>query len=613
MTPPSTAPVGRRLRATAYIAAGGIAIIAAAGIAVWIACSPAIDLPSPNVAPATDGAPWFRDMTARSGVAFTYRNGQEADHLTILESVGGGVALLDFDGDGRLDLFVTGGGTYSRSRREYPEAADAYAQEIARSPPAIRGLPCKLYRNLGNWTFEDASAALELDGPWFYTHGAAVADYDRDGWPDLLVTGYGRLALFHNEPDGKGGRRLVDVTDRVGLRDSSWSTSAGWADIDGDGWPDLYVCHYVDWSFANHPSCDAKQPGTGLDVCPPQRFKPLVHALFRNEKGKSFRDVSGDHGFKPAGGGLGVVLADLNDDGRPDIFVANDGTNRFLFINRNGKLVEQAQTSGVAADDHARANGSMGVDAGDYDGSGRPSLWVTNFQHELHGLYGNLGRELFDYQSRAAGLGALGHLWVGFGTGFVDVDNDGWLDLVIVNGHVVYHPPSGAAVRQRPLLLHNVPQQDRRGFKDVSVRGGPFFAVPLIGRGLAIGDLDNDGWPDMVVSHSNSPVVLLRNEAAQSAPAHWLGLRLVGRHHRDIVGTTVIVEGAGGKRYRHVKGGGSYLSAHDPRILVGLGADTAVQRVTVQWSWGRTQTWEKLAPDRYWELREDEDEPHAVE
>ncbi len=308
-------------------------------------------------------------------------------------------------------------------------------------------------------------------------------------------------------------------------------------------------------------SATAKLAGAGLDVCPPQRFKPLVHALFRNEQGKAFRNVSAEQGFTAVGCGLGVVLVDVNDDGRPDIYVANDASNKLLFINRGGKLEEKGVAAGVALDDRGVYNGSMGVDAGDYDGSGRPALWVTNFQGELHGLYRNLGGELFHYQSQRAGLGALGQQWVSFGTRFVDIDNDGWEDLLIVGGHVVYHPPTGSTVKQRPLLLHNVAHEGRRVFKDRSGRGGTFFQTPAVGRGLAIGDLDNDGWPDVVVSHCNSPVVLLRNDAAKSTPANWLGVRLVGRRHRDVVGSTVILEGNGHKRYRYVKGGGSYLSA----------------------------------------------------
>jgi hypothetical protein len=529
-------------------------------------------------------------VTAGSGLHFTYRNGEEANQYTILESLGGGVALIDYDGDGLLDVFVTGGGYFSG-----PDNKE------------IRGHPCKLYRNLGNWKFQDVTEAVGLTGPWWYTHGVAVADYDRDGWPDLLVTGYGRLALFHNEPDGKGGRHFVDVTARMGLRDESWSTSAGWADLDGDGFPDLYVCHYVDWSFANHPTCDAKAPGGKRDVCPPQRFNPLIHALFLNQQGKGFRNVAREQGFQATGCGLGVVLADLNDDGRPDIYVTNDASNKFLFINRGGgKLEEKGLAAGVAVDVDGLHQGSMGVDAGDYDGSGRPSLWVTNYQSELHALYLNLGRETFDHRSRATGIGAIGQQFVGFGTGFLDVDNDGWEDLVIANGHVLRYPPRGSTVKQRPVLFQNVEQQGRRFFRDVSARAGPYFQIPAVGRGVAIGDLDNDGWPDLVISHTNTPVVLLRNEAAraQDTPSRWLGVRLIGRDGRDVVGSTVILEGDGRRLTRFARGGGSYLSANDPRLLFGLGRSEKVGRITVKWSWGQTQTWDNLKPNAYWELHE---------
>jgi hypothetical protein len=552
------------------------------------------DPPPVDPAPTVSGRPWFRDMTEASGVQFTCRNGEEADNFTILESLGGGVALLDYDGDGLLDLFVIGGGYFDGPDKKQ-----------------IKGHPCKLYKNLGNWKFKDVTHEAGLDIPWFYTHGCAVADYDRDGWPDLLVTGWGRLALFHNVPvdpkDPSRGRRFEDVTGKVGLRDDLWSTSAGWADLDGDGFPDLYVCHYVDWSFDNDPACPGYVAGVKRDVCPPEKFKPLVHALFRNDKGKAFRNVAAEQGFKAEGNGLGVVLADLNDDGRPDIYVANDATRKFLYFNRGGwKLEESAVRAGAAVDEAGRPMGSMGADVGDYDGSGRASLWLTNFQGDTHALYRNLGQERFLHQSQAAGIAALGQTWVGFGTGFIDVDNDGWEDLVIVNGHVMRWPAWGIPMKQRPVLLHNVEQKGRRFFRDISRQGGAFFGTPAIGRGLAVGDLDNDGWPDLVVSNTNGGVVLLRNEAAADNPAHWLGVRLVGRDHRDVVGSTAIVEVDGRRLTRFVKGGGSYLSAGDPRLLFGLGAAAKVWRVTVKWSWGESQSWEGLEPDRYWELREGE-------
>jgi hypothetical protein len=410
----------------------------------------------------------------------------------------------------------------------------------------------------------------------------------------------------------------VDVTDEVGLRDDSWSTSAGWADLHGTGYPDLYVCHYLDWSFANHPHCTGYVPGVKQDVCSPQRFKPLAHALFRNDRGKSFRNVSAEHGFKPEGCGLGVVLADLNDDGRPDIYVANDTNNNMLYFNRSShrtllpkdvkvalKLEDKAVAAGAAMDESGHANGSMGVDVGDYDGSGRASLWVTVFQYEQHALYRGLGREMFHHQSSAAGIAALSRQFVGFGTGFIDIDNDGWEDLVIAHGHVFRAAAGGASRKQLPVLLRNTELQGRRFYEDRSIQGGAFFQTPAIGRGLAIGDLDNDGWPDLVVSHTNSPVALLRNQAAGTAKSNrWLGIKLIGRDHRDLVGSTVTLHGTSRKLTRFVKGGGSYLSANDPRLLFGLGPSEEVKKVTVRWSWGELQTWDSLEPNQYWVLEE---------
>jgi hypothetical protein len=281
--------------------------------------------------------------------------------------------------------------------------------------------------------------------------------------------------------------------------------------------------------------------------------------------------------------------------------VGNDATNNFLFFNRGGRLEEKGLSANVAVDDSGKYNGSMGVDVSDFDGSGRPSIWVTNFQGELHALYQNLGKELFDHRSRAAGVAAIGLHRVGFGTGFVDVDCDGWEDLVVANGHVLRYP-GNSALKQLPVLFHNVEYQGRRYFQDVSGRGGSFFKTPAVGRGLAVGDLDNDGRPDLVVTHTNSPVALLRNEV--DAGSRWLGVRLVGAGNRDVVGSTVILETEGRRLTRFAKGGGSYLSANDPRILFGLNSVGPVKRVTVKWSWGQTQSWENLDPGAYWELAE---------
>jgi hypothetical protein len=549
----------------------------------------------PDEAPAQEAGPaFFRDVTAGSGIDFTCRNGEEADQYTILESLGGGVGLIDYDGDGLLDVFLVGGGYFDGPDKKQ-----------------IKGHPCKLYKNLGNFQFRDVTHEVGLDIPWFYTHGCAVADYDRDGWPDLLVTGYGRLALFHNEPDGKGGRRFVEVTHRAGLDDDLWSTSAAWADLDGDGFPDLYVCHYVDWSFAKHPTCGSQSAGAARDICAPPTFGGQPHRLWRNNCDGTFTDVSREAGlrFPPAKGkGLGVLIVDFNDDRRPDVYAVNDTEDNLLYVNRGRRgelrLEERGLDSCVARDDHGLPNGSMGVDAADYDGSGRPSLWVVNYEMEHHGLYRNLGGDLFRYASHVAGVAALGRGYVGFGTGFLDADGDGWEDLFIANGHVLRHP-ARTARRQRPVLLRNL--GDGR-FADVSAGQGPYFAAEHLGRGAAVGDLDNDGRADLVISHLNEPVAVLRSQPPE-AGRHWLGVELLGRDHADVVGAKLVLEVGGRRLTRFTKGGGSYLSSGDRRILFGLGTAAEVGRLTVFWPSGEEQHWDGLAVDRYWSLLEGEAAP----
>jgi hypothetical protein len=513
------------------------------------------------------------------------------------------VALLDYDGDGLLDVFVTGGGYFAGPDKKQ-----------------IKGHPSRLYRNLGGCKFKDVTREAGLEGPLFYTYGCAVADYDRDGWPDLLVTGWGRLALYHNEPDGRGGRHFVEVTRRAGLTDDLWSTSAGWADLDGDGYPDLYVVHYVDWSFANDPYCSyegahSRDGSVPRDVCPPRMFTALPHKVYRNNGDGTFTDVSKEAGLRKDGKGLGVVLVDVDGDGKPDAYVANDTEDNFLYMNRSrpGKIrfEEVGLRSGVARDDRGIANASMGVDAADYDGSGRPSLWCTNYERELHALYRNRcegGRVLFVYSTQASGIAAIGQSYVGFGTAFVDLDNDGWEDLVVVDGHVMHHPTT-TSLRQRPVLLRNL---GNRLFGIITDEGGRYFRDVHRGRGLAVGDLDNDGWPDLVVSHMNEPVTVLRNRGAPGR--HWFGVELVGRGNRDVVGAKLVLEVGGRRLTRFAKGGGSYLSANDRRILFGLAAADRVDRLTVEWPWGGRQEWAgaALAPDRYWRLREGKDGPEAV-
>ncbi len=578
----------------------------------------------------------YQDVTAAAGIHSTYRNGEQAGHYAILESLGGGVALIDYDGDGLLDVFLPGGGYYDGPEKKQ-----------------IKGHPARLYRNLGNWKFKDVTREAGLDQPLCYSHGAAVVDYDRDGWPDLLVTGYGRLALYHNEPvdpaDPKKGRRFREVTKEAGLLsgDHFWSTSAAFADLDGDGWPDLYVCQYVNWSFTNNPKCEGYSPSIPRDVCPPRQFEAVAHALYRNVPGpdgtRRFVDVSKEAGLrvprveedyaqldyldqaardrlrtadkaKDYGKGLGVVIVDVNGDGKPDIYVANDTTDNLLYLNRSrpGQLrfEENALDLGVARDGGGTATGSMGVDAADYDGRGLPALWVTTYEGEFHSLYRRVprqGQQFFLYASMVAKVAALGQQYVGFGTGFVDVDNDGWQDLVISNGHVIHHPVRSGR-RQRPVLMRNLGDGT---FANITDRGGPYFRTDHVGRGLAIGDLDNDGRPDLVISHVNEPAAVLRHTAAPAN--HWLGVELVGADHRDVVGARLTLEVNGRRLTRFARSGGSYLSSGDRRHLFGLGPAGRPGRLTVDWPSGepRTQHWDGLEADRYWRLAQGVKRPQS--
>jgi hypothetical protein len=576
-------------------------LLALLAILVLGGCSNPPAPPPPPDTEAAAGPALFADVTVSCGIDFTYRDGQEAGLYAILESLGGGVGLIDYDGDGLLDIFLPGGGSLSEE--------------------SITGLPGKLYRNLGDWKFEDVTAAVMPEQTIFYTHGCAVGDYDCDGWSDLLVTGWGRVALYHNEPadpgDAAKGRRLVDHAEQAGLTPITWSTSAAWSDFDGDGYPDLYVCQYVDWSLEHNPRCKGYSSGVARDVCPPGEFTGLPHLLFRNHGDGTFTEIGKDAGLHVLGvtdekgnqvgmgKGLGVVAADFNDDQRPDLYVANDTVDNFLYLNRDRfKFEEVGLLSGVARDDRGMTNGSMGIAVGDYDHSGRASIFVTNYENEMHALYRNLGRDSFHHSTSAAGIAALGQKFVAFGTSFIDLDHDGWEDLLIANGHVIRHPVN-TTLEQLPVLLQN---RDGNRFQDISRRGGSYFEQKHIARGLALGDLDNDGRQDVVISHVNQPVAVLRN-IADTAKRHWLGIRLSGKKNRNLAGTKVVVEAEGMRSTHFVTGGGSYLSAHDERIVAGLGSAQKVGKISVWWSHGTLQEFEEAggATDQYLRISEGEE------
>jgi hypothetical protein len=638
--------------------------------------------PLPPPPPAYSGPPYFKDVPAGSGIEHTYRNGQDKGHLAIIESLGGGCALLDYDGDGLLDVVFAGGGDFDRSRKQF--------EDDPAHPPHLTGQPLKMYKNLGNWKFRDVTAEVGLDRPLFYTHGCAVADYDRDGWPDLLVTGWGRVVLYHNEPDGKGGRRFVDVTDKAGLTGITWGVSAAFADLDGDGFPDLYICQYADWDFVKkHPNCT--YDGHTPDVCPPKQFYPLPHKLFRNQGDGTFRDVGKEAGlrlprtkedYEPLwqdykqealasgrarkaatrrltnekqtvseevlmretpkeaeqiattacdvlraadrrdgepgyGKGLGVISADFNGDGKPDLYVADDTVDNLLYVNRSseGKILleEIGLAAGAARTGDGLATGSMGLAVGDPLNQGRPAIYVTTYEGELHSLFLNEcsgDREYFRYATQASGIGAFGQIYVGWGTDFIDLDHHGWQDIFVSNGHAIRFPKGKAKRAQTPLLLHNVAGGSLgRRYENITDRGGPYFQAVHCGRGVAFGDLDNDGQVDLVLCHLNEPAVLLKNQAPTEG-RRWIGVELVGKGFRDVVGAKVQVNVGELHLTRFATGGGSYASASDPRHVFGLGAFQGDKvKVTVSWPRGEVQSWDGLAVGRYWRLTEGDKDP----
>jgi len=510
----------------------------------------------------------FRDITDSSGVNSTFHNGRESNNYSILESLGGGTGAFDFDQDGQQDLMFAGGGRFSGEQ--------------------ISGLPTRLFRNLNGSKFQDVSEAADLAAPETLTQGCSMSDYDCDGFPDALVTGYAGLQLFHNLGDGT----FEEVHFAAGLTDRTWSSSAAWGDLNHDGWPDLYLAHYVDWSFENNPVCPSPWPEHDRDVCPPRAFEPLRDIVYYSDGNGTFIDASVEAGLRTDGKGLGVILADLDHDSDLDIYVANDMVDNFLYKNDGtGHFSEEALISGTATDFEGRPNGSMGLAVCDYNGDLTPDLWVTNFEQETFALYKNDGTGNFVHASREAGITALGQLFVGFGTAMGDLDCDGDEDAVISNGHVVYYP-TVAEERQLPLLLENV---GGGRFTAVLSQANQYFSLPHLGRGLTIADLNNDGALDLVAGHNNEPAAVLINSTPLAG--YWVRLKLIGTHSsRDAVGAWVVLNTTVGDQLRHVTGGGSFLSQHDIRLHWGVPNDVQVVSATVHWPSGKVQNVNTLLP-----------------
>ncbi len=515
----------------------------------------------------------FSDVAARAGLKFTHDRGATPAHQ-LPETMGSGLAWLDDDNDGWMDLYVVQSGSF-------PPDGGPRAQD-------------RLYRNNGDGTFTDVTAKAGLKDA-AYGMGAVAADYDNDGFPDLFVTNFGGNILYHNNGDGT----FTDVTAKAGVAGSGWSTSAAFADFDGDGLLDLFVVRYLDYSVEKNYFC-GDTVTRRRDYCHPSLYPPIGNLLYRNNGDGTFADVTASSGVAAAlGKGLGVVVSDFDGDRKPDIYVANDTTMNFLFHNLGGMKFEDVSLySGAGVNVAGRAFGGMGVDAADLDGDGRFDIAVANFEAEPNSFFHNLGSMVFEDLSGVSGFGPPAFTFSGFGLNIFDAGNAGHLDVFIANGHVLEVPKmQGVAYAERPFLMWN----DGKG--KFTERGcGEPFRRPLVGRGSATADFDNDGGMDIAVSNSGGPLELLRNDGKHG---NWVGIVLRGKtSNRQGIGARVTLETAAGMQVREAKAGGSYLSSSDPRIHFGIGTAASVQRVTIVWPSGVTQEVRDVKTNRYQTIEE---------
>ena len=504
----------------------------------------------------------------------------------LLESIGSGVALLDYDGDGRLDIYLVNGAAL-------------------RDPMPKGGVPDKrearywnrLYRNVGNGRFEDVTERAGVRGS-HYGMGAAAADFDNDGDTDLYVTGYPANQLFRN--DGKG--MFTEVTTAAGVAGGGWSTGAAWIDADNDGKLDLAVVRYMEWDFEPDQWCGAQKPGY-RSYCHPDRFAPATYLLFRNLGGGKFADCSSDSGFgKSPGKGLGIAIADYDLDGRVDIAVANDAAPQQLFRNEGGmRFTEVGFDANMAYHDDGRVYSGMGIEFADYDNDGRPDLLINALAQQRYALYRNTSAG-FEYVSYLTGFAGLTRNHSGWGMRLGDTDNDGRPDIVVAQGHVMDNielTQPAVKYKEPMLLLRN----DGMRFTDVTRSAGPGVSVPRAARGAAFGDLDNDGVVDMVISAQQDHAVVFRGRVAE--PKHWLMVKLKGTSsNRDGIGARVRVLAGDRQQFRTVSSAGSYLSSNDIRAHFGLGSATGIDAVEVEWPSGKRQKLTSVAVDQVLTLQE---------
>jgi enediyne biosynthesis protein E4 len=504
------------------------------------------------------GTPAFEEIPpAKSGIHWRHFNGRSSE-MYLPETVGAGCAFLDYDNDGWMDIYLVNSGP-----------CDFYTPD--------RPMRNALYRNNRDGTFSDVTDQAGVPGN-AYGMGVAVGDYDGDGFPDLYVTQYARSILYHNNGDGT----FTDVTAKGGVEAPGWGTSAVWFDYDNDGKLDLFVCRFVDFNKSKNKFCGNLQTRERW-YCIPSVYDPEPCWLFHNNGDGTFTDVSKESGIAGSlAKAWGVVAADVNNDGRMDLFVGNDTVPNFLFINRgNGHFEENGLLAGVGYSAYGRSRSGMGVDAADYDQDGWMDLFVANVDHEMYSLYHNNKDGSFTDMAQATGIASTTRMMSGWGLKFFDYDNDGELDLFLCDGHPddrIEGRVFGVKYLEPMLLFRNT----GKGFENVSTQSGPIFSRPIAGRGLALGDFDNDGAVDVLVAVNNDAPILLRNNAGREN--HWLGLKLVGKKaNRDSVGAKIVYRAGDLQRTREKVGGGSYLSSHDPRVVLGIGSRTAMDWIEVRW------------------------------
>ncbi len=527
--------------------------------------------------------PQLTDITEKAGLQFTHLAAPEKKY--ILESMSGGVIVLDYDRDGWPDIYFTNAPTVEMSLKG-EKASGA------------------LYHNNHDGTFTNVTAKAGVASPCF-AMGGAVGDYNNDGWPDMYITCIGGNVLYRNNGDGT----FTDVTAKAGLTDGRWSTGAAFADYDGDGFVDLAVSNYVDFKlndlpgFGKSPTCRYR----GIDVqCGPRGLRGAGDSLFHNNGDGTFTEVSRQTGTddKPGYYGLGVVWSDLSNTGRPDLYVADDSTPNYLYRNDGkGVFTEEGLESGTAVSGDGSEQGSMGVAIGDYNHTGRFSIYITNFADEFNTLYRNEGKDNFTDVSYDAGIALPSLPFVKWGTVFTDIDNDGWLDLFSVNGHVypqVDSLPSGARYREPSNLFLN--SRDST-FCDASEQAGKAITVPRVGRGLAAADFDNDGNVDFIIENLDGSPLLLHNPGI--AGAHWVSFELSGtKSNRLALGARVTIHTGGMTQTDEVRSGGSYLSQNDLRVHFGLAKAAQIDSVEVHWPSGTVDNLKNLPADHFYSVLE---------